>query len=112
MNSEESRIRREPPNPWLAVTLLTIALVAWFGFQTYQLVREQAALERAKASQEPTIEQAQKLRAQLDAISKKVLELAKQGNANATLIVEELAKRGVTINPTSPPAPSTPAPSK
>jgi hypothetical protein len=112
MNSDEPGSRPERPSPWLAVTLLTIALVAWFGFQTYQLVRERAGLQAARASQEPTIEQAQKLRTQLDAISKKTLELAKQGNAGATLIVEELARRGVTINPSSPAGPAPPAPSK
>jgi hypothetical protein len=103
---------REGPSPWLPVTLLTIAIVAWFGFQTYHLVRERFSLEAAKVAQEPTIEQANKLRAQLDAISKKMLELAQQGNAGATLIVEELAKRGIRINPTPPPAPVAPAPSK
>jgi hypothetical protein len=75
-------------------------------------VRERNALQTAKAAQEPTIEQAQKLRAQLDVISKKTLELAQQGNTGAAFIVEELARRGVTINPSPPTAPADPAPAK
>jgi hypothetical protein len=112
MNSDEPGRRHELPNPWLAVTLLTITMVAWFAFQTYHLVRERSVLQAAKAAQEPTIEQAQKLRAQLDVISKKTLELAQQGNTNAAFIVEELARRGVTINPSPPTGPAVSAPSK
>ena len=94
-------------DPWPALALLTIAVVAWFGFQTFQLARERSALQVARISQEPTIEQAQRIRGQLDAITKGTLELAQQGNASATFIVEELARRGVRINPTGPaPAPS------
>lgn len=99
---------------WPALALLAIAVVAWFGFQTFQLARERSALQAARVSQEPTIAQAQRIRAQLDAITKSTLGLAQQGNASAAFIVEELARRGVRINPTSPmdsPGPA-PVPSK
>jgi len=112
MTSDEPETTHGHPSPWLALTLLTVAMVAWFGFHTYQLVRERGMLQQAKVSQEPTIVQAQKLRAQLDAISKKTLELAQQGNAGATLIVEELARRGVTINPGPTTGPADPVPAK
>jgi len=112
MTSAEPASQQERPSPWLAVTLVTFTVVAWFAFQTYQLVRERSSLQSVRAAQEPTIEQAQKLRAQLDAISKKTLELAQQGNSGAALIVEQLAKRGVTINPNPPTVPETPASSK
>jgi hypothetical protein len=112
MNSAESGSQQERSSPWLAVALVTIALVAWFAFQTFQLVRERGVLQSVRAAQEPTIGQAQKLRAQLEAISQKTLELAQQGNSGAKQIVEELARRGVTINPNPPTAPEGPAPSK
>jgi hypothetical protein len=111
MNSEPGS-RQERPNPWPAVTLVTIAMVAWFAFQTYQLVRERGVLQSVRVTQEPTIEQAKKLRTQLEIISQKLLELAQQGNPGAKQIVEELARRGVTINPNSPAAPAAPSPSK
>lgn len=111
MSSAEPGSPQERRSPWLAVTLVTVAIVAWFAFQTYHLVRERSALESVKAAQEPTIAQAQKLRAQLDAISSKTLELAQQGNPGAALIVEQLARRGVTIKP-NPPGSAAPASSK
>ena len=103
---------RQGANPWPAVTLLMVAVVAWFAFQTAQLVRERGALQTVRAAQEPTIEQAQKLRAQLDSIAKKTLALAQQGNSGAAFIVQELARRGVTINPSAPASPPAAAPSK
>jgi len=98
-------------DPWTAVALLTIAVVAWLSFQTVQQVRERTALQNVRTAQEAAIERAQKIRAQFDTITKKTLELAQQGNAGAALIVEELARRGVTITPSSSAGPL-PPPSK
>ena len=90
---------------WPPVVLLTIALLLWTAFQTFQFGQERAALQRIRAAQEPTIQQAVNVRAQLDSIAKRTLELAQQGNSGAAAIVEELAKRGVTIKPdAAPPA--------
>lgn len=107
----ESRPERSR-DPWLAVALITITVVASLAFQTVHLVRERDALQTVRAAQEPTIEQAQKLRAQLDSIARSTLKLAEQGNSGAALIVEELARRGVTIVPSPSPTPASPAPSK
>jgi len=96
---------------WAAVALLTIAVVAWLSFQTVQQIRERSALQNVRTAQEAALERAQKIRAQFDTITKKTLELAQQGNAGAALIVEELARRGVTITPSSSAGPL-PPPSK
>jgi Tfp pilus assembly protein PilE len=100
----ETAASRDRRNPWPALTLVVVAVLAWFAFQTVQLVRERTSLQAAKASQDATLAQAEKLRAQLDSIASKTLELAQQGNANATLIVQELARRGVSINASAVPA--------
>jgi len=96
---------------WAAVALLTIAVVAWLSFQTVQQIRERSALQNVRTAQEAALERAQKIRAQFDTITKKTLELAQQGNAGAALIVDELARRGVTITPSSSAGPL-PPPSK
>jgi hypothetical protein len=96
---------------WAAVALLTIAVVAWLSFQTVQQIRERTALQNVRTAQEAALERAQKIRAQFDTITKKTLELAQQGNAGAALIVDELARRGVTITPSSSAGPL-PPPSK
>jgi ABC-type branched-subunit amino acid transport system ATPase component len=98
-------------DPWTAVALLTIAVVAWLSFQTVQQFRERTALQNVRTAQEAALERAQKIRAQFDTITKKTLELAQQGNAGAALILDELARRGVTITPSSSAGPL-PPPSK
>ena len=97
--------------------LLATAMLVWLGFQTFQLARERSTLGTIKVNQETTIAQAQRVRGQLDSIARRTLELAQQGNAGAAAIVEQLARRGVAINPSAPATPSPgpgspPAPSK
>ena len=51
------------------------------------------------------MENAKKLREGLDTLAKQTQLLANKGNTSAKLIVDELKKRGITINPDSAPAP-------
>jgi hypothetical protein len=101
-----------PSDPWRAVALLTVAFVAWLSFQAIQHIRERSTLQAMRAAQEATIGQAPRIRGQFESITKGTLELAQQGNAGAALIVEELARRGVTINRSSPFGSAAPSPSK
>ena len=78
--------------------LLSMAFVAWLGFQTWQLIGERSQLQMARATQDQPLEQAQKLRVSLDTLATSTQSLAAQGSVSARTVVEELAKRGVTIN--------------
>ena len=92
-------------SPFLPMVLLALTLLGWLGFQTWQLVRERTAIATAFANQDKSVEESKKLRDALDALARDTQRLADQGNANARLIVDELRKRGVTINPdAAPPA--------
>lgn len=88
------------------VCLVVIAFVVWTGFQTSQLMRERVTLKAILASQEAPVQEAAKLRAQLDTIARGTQELANQGNQNAKTVVAELQKRGITINLPAPAAPA------
>ena len=89
---------------FIPVLLIAIALLSWTTFQTIQLVKERTYVKAILTNQSQTVNQAEKLRAQLDSVARGTLQLANQGNPSAKLIVEELRKRGVTINPDNPPA--------
>jgi len=94
------------------VLLAIAAFLAWTGFQTVQLVSERTALSASNEQQEPLMQKSAKLRQSLDAIAAQTQRLAEQGNPNARVLVEELRKRGVTINPNpnpNPPAAAAPA---
>ncbi len=90
----------------IPVCLVVIAFVVWTGFQTSQLMRERGTLQGIRASQEAPVQEAAKLRTQLDSIARGTQDLANQGNPNAKTIVAELQKRGITINIPAPAAPA------
>ena len=92
----EEDARSVSPVPQL---LLAAGLVIWTAFQTFMLIDEHRTLNAARANQEATVQQSVKLRDQLDSIAAKMQILADKGNVGAKTIVEELKKRGVTINP-------------
>lgn len=85
-------------SPFLPLLLLSIALVGWFAFQTFQLIGERKQLDALKTGQEAQIEAAARVRASLDTMAAATGRLAEGGNVNARILVEELRKRGITIN--------------
>lgn len=100
---------RAGPSAFIPLLILTLAVVAWSGFQLAQLLRERDALATARFNQERPMENAKKLRDALDALARQTQLLATKGNAGAKQIVDELKKRGITINPDAPSATPTPA---
>jgi hypothetical protein len=90
-------------SPFLPLLLLVAAVVAWPAFQCYQLVNEKQGLATVQANQARQFEDASKLRTSLDSLARETAILADKGNPGAKLIVGELARRGVTINPNAPP---------
>ena len=93
---------------FLPILLLALAFVAWLGFQAMQQVSERQQLVQAQANLEPQEQSAAKLRTSLDALAVATAGLAAHGNPNARVIVEELRKRGVTINPAAAAKPAAP----
>ena len=90
----------------LTLTLVVVSWCAWVVFQTTQLTLERSNLERLKAGQESALQQSMKSRTEIDSIAADIAKLADQGNSGARLIVAELEKRGIRIDPskrTTPP---------
>lgn len=88
---------------FVPLLLILITLLLWFGFQTYQLAKERGNLKTLEANQETMLSNAQKMRAQLDAIAAGTAHLAQQGNANAAQVVNALKAKGISINPNAVP---------
>lgn len=84
-------------SPFVAVLVTLLALMAWAGAQTWELVTQRGNLKALFASQQQTVDNAAKLRASLDAVAADTQRMANAGNPNAALLVEELRRRGVTI---------------
>jgi len=90
-------------SPFVPILVIALALLVWSAFQTIMLVRESNALATGRDNQEAQVQTANKLRQALDAVARDTAKLADKGNPNARLIVAELRKRGVSINPDAPP---------
>jgi hypothetical protein len=83
---------------FIPLLLLAIAFVVFASFQTMQMVTTRNQLSQAQANLEPQIQQANKVRASLDAVAIATAKLAAEGNGNAQVVVEQLRKHGITIN--------------
>ena len=88
-----------PRSAFVPLLLLALAVVGWLAFQSTQLLREREQLAAVEAGLQPQEQNATKLRASLDAVATATAKLAAASNANARVIVDELRRRGVTINP-------------
>jgi len=78
--------------------LLASAVLGWSAFQLTQLLAERDNLSKAIAGQEQQMAQSKEVRGRLDGLAQRTARLARGGNANATLVVEQLRRRGITIN--------------
>ncbi len=108
MEMQESQITEpastERPAWKLPLILLTVSLLVWFGFQTAQLILERRSLVSVSGNFQSAVQEAQKLRKQLETLITKTAELAKQGNTSAKKAVEELEQKGIPIQTGTPPA--------
>ena len=107
MPAPRAPVQETRRSPFLPLLILMGSLAVWTGFQTYHLTTERSALATLRANQEAQVQQAQRVRQSLDQLATETQKLADAGNANARVVVEELRKRGVTINrPAQAPAES------
>jgi hypothetical protein len=100
MDVEQEDVGREvitPPNKNLALTLVVFSWCAWTLFQTVQLVRERNHLTRLKANQETALQEATKVRTQIEAITADTAKLAAAGNPGAQRILAEFRRRGFKV---------------
>jgi hypothetical protein len=90
-------------SPFLPLLLLVVGAVAWPTFQFYQLINEKQALATVFGNQTRQFEESGKLRSSLEGLARETAQLAAKGNPGAKLIVDQLARRGITINPNAQP---------
>ncbi len=78
------------------------ALTLWLGYQAWQLDKDRRQLRAVQAETAPRLEAATQLRRSLDLLAADTQRLADAGNGNARVLVDELRRRGITINPAAP----------
>ncbi|MCK9687943.1 hypothetical protein [Scleromatobacter humisilvae] len=102
MERDQPRATAQPAprqySSFLPQLLTGLTLVVWLGLQAFQQVGERQQLASLDAAIAPQEQGAQKVRNSLEAIATATAKLASEGNANAQIVVDQLKKRGVTIN--------------
>jgi hypothetical protein len=87
---------------WRGVSLPLLILVVALSLEAFSkganIYGQWQSLAALKKNQDTQIQAATKLRSQLDTLARETAILANKGNSNARIVVEQLQKRGITID--------------
>ena len=83
----------------LPIILVVVSLFVLMAFETGQAINDRGALSDLRRSQEPTVQEAIKLRQQLETLAGRTAKLAADGNEGAKTIVDQMKGQGVTLSP-------------
>jgi regulatory protein YycI of two-component signal transduction system YycFG len=81
------------------VILLVVSLFVFMAFETGQAIHDRSALSEVRRSQEPTVQEAIKIRQQLETLAGKTAQLAGEGDEGAKAVIDEMKRQGVTLAP-------------
>jgi hypothetical protein len=84
---------------WLPVILVLLPLFVLIAFETFEAIHDRSVLADLRRSQEPTVQEAIKLRQQLELLAGKTAQLAADGDEGAKTVVDQMEKQGVNLNP-------------
>jgi hypothetical protein len=83
----------------LPLILVVVSLFVLMAFETGEAIHDRGALADLRRSQEPTWQEAIKVRQQLELLAGKTAELAAQGDEGAKTVVEQMKRQGVSLSP-------------
>ncbi len=95
----ESANRGMRTSTFIPLLVIALTLLLQITYRNTQLQREGDILSNQRDQQTTPMEEADKLRNQLQAIAGATAVLADQGNENAILIRNQLRAQGITIQP-------------
>jgi len=90
----------------LPVALLALAFFLMLLFQMVELVRQSRSILQTGAGQQNALQEATKLRQAIDGLVSDLDQLARQGNANAQQVIDELARQNINLRPQQPGPPA------
>jgi hypothetical protein len=83
---------------WLPVVLLLVSFFVLMAFETAHAIYDRGALSDQRRSQEPTVQEAIKVRQQLETLAAKTAQLAADGDEGAKGVVDQMKRQGVTLS--------------
>jgi hypothetical protein len=88
---------RQAPEWPLPLILVVLSLFVLMVFETGQAIYDRTRLADLMHAQEPSVQQAIKLRQQLEALAGKTAELAEAGDPGAKSVVDQMKRQGVNL---------------
>lgn len=88
---------RMPAGLPLPLILVVVSLFVLMAYETGQAIHDHRALAELLHAQQPSIEQAAKVRQQLQTLAGKTAELAAAGDPGAKSVVDQMKAQGVTL---------------
>jgi hypothetical protein len=82
---------------WLPVILVTVSFFVLMAFETGYAIHDRQALADQQRSQEPVVQEALKLRQQLETLASKTAQLAADGDEGAKAVVDQMKRQGVNL---------------
>jgi hypothetical protein len=86
----------------LPVLLISLCLLISFSFQTYILLHDHSALAQTRDQQEKLVQEAQRVKTQVDALALGTLKLSQQGNKDAGAIIKRMKDLGINVGDNQP----------
>ena len=81
----------------LPIVLVVVSLFVLMAFETGEAIHDRGALSELRRSQEATVQEAIKLRQQLETLAGKTAQLAAQGDESAKTVVDEMKRQGIAL---------------
>jgi hypothetical protein len=82
----------------LPIILVVVSLFVLMAFETGETIHDRDTLSDLRRSQEPTVQEAIKLRQQLETLAGKTAQLAAEGDEGAKTVVDQMKRQGIALN--------------
>jgi hypothetical protein len=83
----------------LPIILVVLSLFVLMAFETAEAIHDRGALADLRRSQETAVQEAIKLRQQLETLAGRTAQLAAEGDEGAKTVVDQMKRQGVNLSP-------------
>ena len=87
---------------WLPILLVIAAFFVLMAFETGYAIHDRQALADQRRAQEPVVQEAVKLRQQLEMLATKTAQLAGEGDEGAKTVADQMKSQGITLGASTP----------
>jgi hypothetical protein len=83
---------------WLPVVIFAVSFFLLMAFETGYAIHDRDGLAEQQRLQEPTVQEAVKLRQKLEGLAGKTAQLAADGDEGAKAVVDQMKRQGIALS--------------